>query len=61
MDTEDLETRYGFAQNFSKLPTSNLLAIAKAEKSRRGSGQARMYFMLALKSEIEKRGESYPK
>ena len=61
MNAEELETRYGFAKNFSKLPTSNLLAIAKAEKARLGSGQARMCFMLALKFEIEKRGESYPK
>ena len=55
----DLESRYGFAKKFASSSTSDLLkTLAKtlaAEKSKPGSGQARTYFLAALKAELGRR------
>ena len=53
MNIEDLESKYGFAKKFAESPTSDMLTKWKSQKSNPGSGQARMYFMLALTSALD--------
>lgn len=52
---DELETKYGFANEMSQLSDNELVDRLNAQVGNRGWGNARSYFLCCLRSELQRR------